>query len=287
MKRLLFGAMALFMGAGCASTSTMGLARTLNKGAVQGWVGLEGGGIIAAPASTGSTTAGAGIGYPMIEGGVRVGASDHVELGARLGFNGIGLEGKFALLRSPTMDRGINLSLAPQVGFFGIGIGPVFVGSLTAQLPLLIGIDFGGHELVLGPKLFNQVYFVGVSDSGSGGGAVVNLLSAGASVGFAIKAGPVRIVPEVSAVVPFFATGAITGVSGAATGTGVGGVIFQAGVGLLFGSANSYERPLEVAPSLEAAPPAPQPMPYPVQPIPLESPPPPPPQSLEAPTESP
>lgn len=278
MKRLLFGALALFVCAGCASTSTMGLARTLNKGAVQGWVGLEGGGIIAAPTSGGS----AGVGYPMVEGGVRVGASDHVELGARLGFNGIGLEGKFALVRSATMDRGINLSLAPQVGFFGIGVGPIFVGSLTAQLPLLIGIDFGGHELVLGPKLFNQVYFVGVSDSsGGGGGAVVDLLSAGASIGFAIKAGPVRIVPEVSAVIPFFASGAVTGVSGAATGTGVGGVIFQAGIGLLFGSANSYERP-EPLPTFE--PPPPQPMPYPVQPIPLESPPPPPPpQPVETP----
>ena len=49
--------------------------------------------------------------------------TDNVELGGKLGFNGITLESKFGLVRSPTMDSGVNLSLAPQVGFIGYGAG--------------------------------------------------------------------------------------------------------------------------------------------------------------------
>lgn len=264
MFRLLMVALVGAVSVGCASTSTMGLARTLNQGAVQGWVGLQGGGIVATGSSPGAAST--GVGYPMVEGGVRVGASDHVELGAKLGFNGIGLEGKFALLRSPTMDRGFNFSLNPQVGFFGIGVAGAFVGNLSFQLPLLFGIDIGGHELIIGPKLHDQVLFGSVATNGATSGAAVNILSGGLSLGFAIKAGPVRILPEASFVAPFHATASVTN-GGTASGTGVGGFIFQFGIGLLFGSAESYERK-EAPPVIEQTPPAPQPMPYPVQPLP-------------------
>lgn len=280
--RLLVMVIAAVSSMGCLSASTMGLARTLNKGAVQGWASAAGGGIIAsAPtASTGGvpTTTSTGTGYPMVEGGVRVGVSDHVELGGRLGFNGIGIEGKFGFVRSPTMDSGINVSLAPQVGFVGIGVAGAFVGVVTMQLPVLIGIDFGGHELVLGPKLHNSIYFAGVSAGGSSANAVIDLLSAGASVGFAIKAGPVRLLPEVSFVVPFFASAgaSASGTSGAvASGVGVGGFAFQIGFGILFGSSESYERAEE---PIVSPPPMPAPAPVPM-PIPADGPPPPPPPS--------
>ncbi|MFT3712112.1 MAG: hypothetical protein QM817_31095 [Archangium sp.] len=262
---------------GCVSTSTMGLARTLNRGAVQGWVAGEGGGIITANTTastpTGVPTGTTGTGYPMIEGGVRVGVSDHAELGARLGFSGIGLEGKFAILRSPTMDSGFNLSIAPQVGFFGLGVAGLFAGNLSAQLPVLMGIDFAGHELVFGPKLLNQLFLVGITTSSGTGTAAVDLLSAGASVGIALNVGPLRLMPEVSFVVPFFASGVVSGATGASA-VGVGGFIFQAGLGVLFGSQNSYERPVE------PPAPAPAPMPLPLPPA-GDSPPPLPPPSAQ------
>lgn len=258
---------------GCPSISTTGLARTLNRGAVQGWASLEGGGILAPVpmASTGGVPASTleGTGYPMVQGGVRFGASDHVELGGRIGLSGIGIEGKFALARSPTMDTGINVSIAPQVGFFGITLGGIFGGVLSAQLPVLIGIDFGGHELVLGPKLHNQLYFFGANAGVGSSNITVDLLSAGASVGFAINAGPVRIVPEVSFIVPFFASGAVTGAP-TVSGVGVGGFIFQFGFAMLFGSSNQYERPEPTPPPM-----APPPMPAPA----FEAPPPLPPPS--------
>src|SRR5581483_2936594 len=102
-KILSFGALGLLVmtQTGCPSFSTFGLARTLNKGAVQGLVAPGCGGAIAIGNKTGTTV---GAGYPLLEGGVRVGVTDHVEVGGRLGFNGITGEGKFALIRSETTD---------------------------------------------------------------------------------------------------------------------------------------------------------------------------------------
>lgn len=264
-SRFIYAALAAVITSGCASTSTMGLARTLNKGAFQGWVAAEGGGVV---------SSGSGVGYPMVEGGIRVGASDRVELGARLGFSGIGAEAKFALLRPQTMESGLNLSLNPAVGFFGIAANGAFVGTFSAQLPVLFGIDFGGHELIFGPRIQDQVLFGAVSGS-SNGSAAVSLLSVGGSVGMAFKLGPaIRILPEASLNVPFFATAGASG-SGTATGVGVGGVIFQIGVGFLFGSANAYEpEPVAIE---QLPPPANAPLPPPPPPVDPNAPPPPPP----------
>lgn len=253
---------------GCASVSTMGLARTLNQGAVQGWVAPEGGGVVALTGV--STASGAtGVGYPLLEGGIRVGVTDHFELGARLGLSGIGLEGKIGFLRSPTMDTGINLSLNPGVTYVGFGAGTAFIGTLTFHLPVLIGIDFGGHELVLGPRFIDQLVFAGITGSGSAG---LNVIYAGGSVGFAIKAGSsLRILPEVSIGVPVVTTGTVG--TSSATAVGAGGLIFQAGVAFLFGTSDAYERPEALTPP-PPPPPAPANAPLPPEPAPIMPPPP-------------
>ncbi len=194
----------------------------------------------------------AGIGYPLIEGGVRVGVTDHFELGGKLGFSGIGIEGKIGLIRTPTMDSGINLSLNPGATFVGIGSGNVFAGTLTFHLPVLIGIDFAGHELVIGPRLIDQL----VIGSAGANGAAVNIVYGGGSVGVALRVAPgFRILPEFSIGVPFLITGSSTG-GGTASALGAGGLIFQAGLGFLFGSADQYER-AEALPALTPPPPPP------------------------------
>jgi hypothetical protein len=237
---------------GCASFSTFGLARTLNKGAVQGWVAPGGGGVVAI-----NSKASGGVGYPLLEGGVRVGVTDNIELGGRLGFNGITAEGKFGLLRPPTTDSGFNLSLNPGVGFIGYGASTSagstssggFVGVLTFHLPILMGIDFGGHELVIGPRAIDQVLFGTFSSSTAGGSAssVANIFYAGGSIGFAIKvSGGFRIMPEIAIGVPVVASVSDVGSSA------FGGLLFQGGVGFLFGSSNQYDPP---APPVTAPPP--------------------------------
>ncbi|MDP1829105.1 MAG: hypothetical protein Q8L48_37930 [Archangium sp.] len=274
MTSRLLGLSMVVMGtllSGCASVSTMGLARTLNQGAVQGWVAPEGGGVVAV---TGTIAGATGVGYPLLEGGIRVGVTDRFELGARLGLSGVGLEGKIGFLRSPTMDTGINLSLNPGVTYVGFGLGSAFVGTLTFHLPLLIGIDFGGHELVLGPRFIDQLVFAGTSGTGSSASSAgINIIYAGGSVGFAIKAGPnLRILPEVSIGVPVVATGTVG--TSSATAVGAGGLIFQAGVAFLFGTSNAYDPP-EALPT-PPPPPAPANAPLPPEPAPAPIMPPPP-----------
>lgn len=224
---------------GCPSFSTMGLARTLNQGAIQGWVAPEGAGAIPINRPAGVTTG--GIGWPNIEGGVRVGVTDRVELGGRLGFNGIMAEGKFGILRPETTDSGFNLSINPGIGFIGYGAGSGagggFVGVLTFSVPILMGIDFGGHELVIGPRIIDQLLF-GSFSSSSGGGAssTVNVFYVGGSVGFAIKvSGGFRIMPEIAVGVPAVAASVDVGSSAFSA------VIIQGGVGFLFGSSNQYD----------------------------------------------
>jgi hypothetical protein len=254
---------------GCASFSTFGLARTLNHGAVQGWVAPSGGGAVATSSGTS-----VGIGYPFLEGGARYGITDNVEIGGKLGFNGITLESKFAVVRAPTMDSGVNLSIAPQVGFIGYGASggtgsdnaSTFVAVLTAQLPILFGIDVGGHEIVFGPRIVDQVLFGAVSSGSNSGSGTANLLYVGGSIGVAFRASAsVRILPEIAIGVPVYASDSDVGSSS------FGGLIFQGGIGFLFGSSDQYERP---------APPPPPPV---MQPPPVAPPPPPPPPPVAPP----
>jgi hypothetical protein len=245
---------------GCPSFSTMGLARTLNQGAVQGWVAPEGAGAI--PINRPSGVNAGGIGWPNIEGGVRVGVTDRVELGGRLGFNGIMAEGKFGILRPETTDSGFNLSLNPGVGFIGYGAGNGagggFVGVLTFSVPILMGIDFGGHEFVIGPRIIDQVLFGSFSSSGGSASSTVNVFYVGGSIGFAIKvSGGFRIMPEIAIGVPAVAAAVDVGSSAFSA------IIFQGGVGFLFGSSNQYDPKTPPIPT--TAPPPPTVAPAPTQ----------------------
>lgn len=231
----------------------MGLARTLNAGKVQGWVAPEGAGVVAVQGSSS-----VGVGYPNIEGGVRVGLTDHFELGGKLGLSGITVDGKIGLIRSASMDQGFNLSIDPGIGFIGFGTGAsaggasggAFIGTVSFHLPVLFGIDFAGHELVIGPRLSDQFVFSGSGSSS----ATANFFAVGGSVGFAIRLGrSFRILPEVAVSVPVVASAGISGL-GAVSGAGFGGFLIQGGIGFLFGSADAYE-------SEEPPPPPPLPAP--------------------------
>jgi hypothetical protein len=227
MKRLLMacslGALG-FVVAGCPSATTMGLAKTLDQGRVQGYVapGFAAAAVVGAGASVGGA-------FPDIEAGIRYGVTDGAEIGARLGLSGLTLEGKFALARNPTFDSGIDLSLNPGIGFFAGGTTGASASVFNISLPLLVGFNMSGNQLVLGPKLVDQLWLVT--------GGTANFLYAGLSVGYGIKVSPsFRLLPEISAIFPVLTSAAAGGVGGSITGFGA--VIFQGGIGFMFGGYN-------------------------------------------------
>jgi hypothetical protein len=240
----------------CASISNLQTADTLGKGRVQGAVevGVQ-------SLGSGSVVAGTGIGgtYPHIDGAVRFGVTDSIDLGLRAGWSFLELQGKF-LLTQPG-DPNLAISVAPTFGgaYLGFGSGTTSggVGVLNIALPVLIGFKFGANELVLGPRIQDWFFF----GSSTGSGASINLLGAGASVGFAwrITEG-FGLMPEVSAVMPFLG-GASTGSSSATQGISTGALVFQFKVGIFFGKARPGGS------LIEADDQRPQPMRQPVQPI--------------------
>ena len=121
---------------------------------------------------------------------------------------------------------------------------------------MLVGIGVGEHQFVIGPKVHNWTFFGAETSSG---GAVVNLLSVGTSLGFAAKLGKIVVLmPEINVLYPLWASGTITG---AAAGGGLSefaaeGVFLEFGVsvGFRFGKAAPAPAPTAPAPAPAPAP---------------------------------
>jgi hypothetical protein len=224
IRWLAIGCVAVVGLTGCPSYSTMGLARPLRKGSMQTVVSPEAQGV-----ASGLTVV-----WPQTELGVRYGVTDSFELGIKAWLFGLALEGKIGLLESPTMESGVDLSFNPSASYMGIGWGFGGVNLITVSLPLLVGFNFGGNQLVLGPKLVDHMVIAG---------GVGNLLNVGLSLGYAIKLGDeFRLMPEISATTPIF------GQAGSAVGFGfVPGAMVHVGIGIMFGG--KYESaPAPLAP---------------------------------------
>ena len=195
---------------GCASYSNMGLARTLDKGRFQ---------IAAAPAAVRNVGNYSGAQNDALQWqgdlAARFGITDHTELGLKLWLGGGVIDSKFSLLRSDG-NSGVDVAIDPGVGIrFGSTVPWVGI----VQLPVLIGINFGGSQLVLAPKLVDEIS-LGRQQTG-------HTLLVGSSVGYALKLGEgFRIMPEVTVMYPTLVN---TGFSGASS------VIVQGGIGLLIG----------------------------------------------------
>ncbi len=163
---------------GCTST---GMARTLNKGQVQ--VSLTPGVVTALPAASYT--------LPQAEVGVRYGVTDRLDVGARLFYPGVAVDTRVALLRSPTLDSGIDLTLAPTLSAMLRGSSDD--KQMSLELPLLVGLNPGaGVQFVLGPR-------VGLSAVVDPNGVGVSRGLVGGSLGVALPVGRwLRIVPEVT-----------------------------------------------------------------------------------------
>lgn len=221
MRRLaLLTALALL--AGCPSFSTMGTARTLPKGKGQFFVAP--GGMVLKDFQRDSTGQYESFGLPTVEFGGRYGVTDGVEVGGKVWMMGAELDTKFALLRAPTGDAGLDVALAPAVSLYPFTSGDQDATYGWLHLPLLVGVNLGGSQLVLGPRVSGMLI--------TGSGDDISAVWLGGSVGFAWKVGDgFRILPELSVAYPAHVT------VGATTSTDLvpDGAIIQGSIGLLFG----------------------------------------------------
>jgi hypothetical protein len=221
MRRLLALFPAIAILGGCPSITTMGTARTVKRDTTQVWVAPEFMGL----------TYDSGDGYeslsvPQFELGMRRGVTDTVDVGAKLWLLGMAIDAKFQLLRSPVQDTGVDLAISPGLGWLGFndGDGNGF-NVVTGYASLPVGINLpGGSQFVLTPKAIYQRYMAR-SDGGSGS---VGIFFVGGSAAFAWKLGSMYVLPEISIMQP-----AAQGEAGDAVY--YDGVVFQGGVGLLFG----------------------------------------------------
>jgi hypothetical protein len=221
MKRLAILS-AVLLG-GCASFSTMSTARTVKRDTTQTWVAPE---FVGMTIDTGTGSGQESVSVPQFELGFRRGITDSVELGGKLWLLGAALESKFQLHRSESQDGGIDVALAPSVGWLGFnsGAGDGF-NVVTGYLSLPVGLNVpGGSQLVLTPKAIYQRYMA----KGADGSGNVDIFFIGGSAGFAWRLGDMYVLPELSIMKP---------VAQGSAGDAIfyDGVVFQGGLGLLFG----------------------------------------------------
>jgi len=214
MKRLaILGAFVL---AGCPSLTTMGTARTIERDTTQTWVAAEAVGV--SFEADGDTVSGT---FPQFEFGFRRGITDGFELGGRLFLLGAELDGKVQLVRSESQDSGIDIAIAPGVGWFGVNVADTRFNVVSGYLTIPVGINLpGGSQLVLGPKGIYQRWMLNAGSS--------DILFVGGSVGFAWKLGTMYILPEIAVVQPIIKPASNESLKLNAT-------FFQGGIGLLFG----------------------------------------------------
>lgn len=224
MKRLLVLAPALALFAGCPSFTTMGTARTIEKGKGQFYVAV--GGISLQSFETNTAGETKSIGLPSFELGGRYGVADGVEVGGKVFPVGAELNAKFALIR-PETPAGLNLSVAPAASIYPFTNGDNTVMLAWLHLPVLFGVNFGGSELVITPRLSDLIL--------SDGSNSINTVFAGGSVGMAFKVSDgFRILPEISIAAPVWYAVTAGGTS-SSDRIDPRGAIVQGNIGFLMG----------------------------------------------------
>lgn len=222
LQRLLLLLPAVALLSGCPSFSTMGTARTLPKGKSQLFIAP--GGMVLTDFQRDDTGAYQSYAFPSVEFGGRYGVTDRVELGGKLWFLGAEIDGKFALARSPDPEHGLDLAVAPALSVYPFTSGDQSATYLWVHLPLLIGVNTGGGQLVIGPRISDMLI--------AGAGDTINAVWAGGSLGYAFKLGDgFRLLPEVSVAWPIHVTVGST----ADTTLEPKGALVQANLGFLFG----------------------------------------------------
>jgi len=216
----------VFASFGCATIGTYETANTLGQGKLQ--FAIE-------PAYESFAGSGTTVSVPRIDFAGRYGVSDSVDIGARAGTSFIEFLTKFQL--TDHAQKSVVLSLAPRVGGLVAGGEGSTGGLINVTLPFLIGIGVGeGSQLIIGPKLLNILVF----SSSGGDSGTADILLAGTTLGYSAKLGDnFRLLPEFGIVFPIVGSARASSGGSSVSSTDLigGGVIFQIGVGFLFGGA--------------------------------------------------
>lgn len=165
--------------AGCYSFTTLGRARTVAAKHVE---------VFGAPEAL-IVTSGSGASVrPVADVGVRYGATDDVELDARLTTFGLTLGPRVQLVRSASPDSGVDLLLAPAIAW-------TYPDKLALEVPVAFGWNVGnGHQLVVAPRLVYQMRLDLVA-----GTPPTSFVYLGASVGFVLRIDShVALLPELA-----------------------------------------------------------------------------------------
>ena len=181
------------MGLGSSGCVSTGMARTVDKGALQ--VSLAAGVQNVGSHNPREEKLAPFISMPQVDLGVRYGLTDRIDVGARLFLPGVAVDGRFALVRAPSLQSGVDLTVAPGLLYSHAGSGTYLdEPAMHAELPLLLGVNMGGSQLVLGARagvLFN------LKESPPSRGR--SSLTVGTSLGVAVPfTSWLRLLPELS-----------------------------------------------------------------------------------------
>jgi hypothetical protein len=172
-------AVVVVVSCGCYSFTTAGRARTVMRGELE---------LFAAPGVSGIAVANADPNVrPRASFGARYGATDRLELGARVGDSGGSIAARVQLVRAPQGSTGFDLLVAP-------GLQYTLTDKLAFELPVVAGLALpSGDEVIASARFADQLRF-GVA----GLGHPAQFAFVGASVGYARQVSRrVAIVPEV------------------------------------------------------------------------------------------
>jgi hypothetical protein len=219
MKRLVLALAAVFGGA-CAS-STMQLGRTAPKGQT---VTSVGGGLNVYSVS------GKPQPTPMVAAGLRYGAGENWDVGARLWLPFYEVDARYQLARAVTESDRWDVAVGAGVGYVSApgdrsGEGH-YLHALGSTVSIVCARHFAnGSQLLLTPKVADFAFVAA--------GTTANLVFTGGSLGYAYPLSKtVYIVPEVSGLVSV-----VGSLSDLGTLAGASATMFrqvQAGVGLVF-----------------------------------------------------
>jgi hypothetical protein len=207
---LIFALFVALFSSGCATFGSMQRANTMGQGEWQ--FAIE-------PGVKGVAVDANGAFGPDVTMSFRAGVSDKVDIGGRIGTNIYDVHMKYQF--TDKESTGPVLSLAPAMSVFAAGGGGAGGVIGMFNVPLLVGLPVGEHQVVFGPRVVD--YFFG--GGGGGGAAFANVLFVGSSFAFAAKAGErFGIIPELTLLYP---------VVGAAGASGEGSMADSIGGGLL------------------------------------------------------